>query len=968
LRIVALTVDPRPHDRPGDGGQEHEPLPRAARFRRRLHADGRIGYERKGLGGGRAAAGDGTDDLAARLHPDDRERWREAFEQSAAARDSLEIDVRAPDRNGGVRWLRAIAQPARSADGGTVWEGFLFDVTRDRRRVQELESSERRLRESEQRLRDLAESASDWFWETDAELRFVRFSQQYYRSVGDLARLRLGARRSDARIDDPADGDWEAHLADLEARRPFRDFVYAMRDLEGRRRIFTTSGRPVFGAGGHFRGYRGTAREITAEVVAKEQLEHERHLLATAIEALDEGFSLFDENDRFVLCNSRYREIYQGVADLYVPGTAFRDIVRTAIARGMFPEASGREEAWLKERLLRRAQPHDVQEHRLADGRWLMLSDHKLPNGWTVGIRVDVTEPRRREEALAHAHSLLNRLVDNTPLAVIERDRRLRVRRWAGQAETIFGWSAGEAIGRTLGELGLSALGETTELDPAAQGLPESDRRHDVLLARNHTRGGELRHCRWYNSIVRPGDDDFTVLSLVEDVTERIEAESHIRHLAQHDPLTDLPNRMLFNDRLGQALALAARAGSKVALVLIDLDGFKEVNDTLGHPAGDQLLRVVAERLRACVRTSDTVARLGGDEFGLILTGLHRPADATVVADKIQAALQEPVPLPPDEMRIGLCMGITMYPDDDGSAAALLRNADLALYRAKGAGEGAYRFFGAEMRKAVERRRGIESDLRRAIGTDAFELHYQPQMRLADSRPGSVEALLRWRHPDRGLLAPAEFLEVAESSGLVVAIGEIVLRRACAQLSAWRRAGIALDLVAVHPATAQCRSGDLVDLVRQVLAEHDLRPADLELEITEQVIAGRDREAVVELLAELHGLGVSLSLDDFGTGYASLTHLKALPVDRLKIDRGFVAGIGRDPESSAIVQGVARLARGLGLEVIAEGVETEEQLAFLRRCGCDVAQGYLIAPPMPPEALEPRLAACLGRRAAPTTT
>jgi diguanylate cyclase (GGDEF)-like protein len=442
-----------------------------------------------------------------------------------------------------------------------------------------------------------------------------------------------------------------------------------------------------------------------------------------------------------------------------------------------------------------------------------------------------------------------------------------------------------------------------------------------------------------------------------------IESREKLVELAHYDPLTRLPNRTLFQLRLEMALAQARRDGSLTAVLQLDLDHFKDVNDTFGHAAGDHLLGAVAARLQGLLRGTDTVARIGGDEFAIILTGQRTPHQVGKLAEEIVRAARDPVIWQHSELHVGASIGITLCPSDDEDPEQLLKNADIALYQAKASGRSAFAFFAGEMKATIERRARVERELRRAFGADQFEVLYQPQVCVADGAVIALEASVGWHHPELGLLDPSAFLPVAEETGLIVPLGLLVLQRALAQMALWQRAGIAPARVALNIAAAQLRADDFVAEVGAALGEAGIAPERLELEITEGVMLGRGQETIADRLTGLRLQGVSLTLDHFGTGYASLTQLKRIKVDRLKIDRSFVGEIGSDRQSEAIVRAVVRLGRSLGHEVVADGIETWRQLDVLRRLGCAFGQGPCFGQPMPALTLEPVLRA--GRVAAP---
>lgn len=431
------------------------------------------------------------------------------------------------------------------------------------------------------------------------------------------------------------------------------------------------------------------------------------------------------------------------------------------------------------------------------------------------------------------------------------------------------------------------------------------------------------------------------------DISQLKESESRFEHLAHHDPLTNLPNRLALRQRLEQGIARAGRIGGRGAVLFLDLDRFKNVNDSLGHPAGDELLQVVADRLAGRLRDNDVLARLGGDEFVVLLEDVEEPEDAAHVAQSLIAILSEPVVLSGErEVAVGTSVGISLFPDDGQSADDLIRNADAALYQAKAAGRSTYRFFTVELTRAAVDRLATEARLRHGIEKSEFVLHYQPLVDLRDRRIKGVEALLRWRDSAGGLVLPGQFIPVAEETGLIVPLGEWVMRTACAQMKQWRAAGIAIDTIAVNLSPKQFRERDLDERIQATLAASGLAAHHLEIEITEGALMEQARDAETRLAA-LKAMGVRLAIDDFGVGYSSLAYLKRFAIDKLKMDRSFVAGIPDDVADMEIVAAVIALARTLRLEVLAEGVETEAQLAFLSRHGCDTGQGYLFAHPLP---------------------
>ena len=440
-------------------------------------------------------------------------------------------------------------------------------------------------------------------------------------------------------------------------------------------------------------------------------------------------------------------------------------------------------------------------------------------------------------------------------------------------------------------------------------------------------------------------------VSVFSDISSIKRSQEQLDFLAHHDPLTRLPNRVLLNDRLDHALHRAQRDGHHVAVLFLDMDRFKNINDSLGHPIGDELLQVAAQRIRNSLREEDTLARLGGDEFIVLLEEVQDLQQAAVTARKLIDGFYQPFTIKGNELHVTLSIGISFYPQDGADSATLVKNADAAMYRAKEEGRNDFRFYTAAFTSAVFERLTLETALRRALEREQLLLYYQPQYCLKTGRLTGAEALLRWQHPDMGLVSPDKFIPLAEESGLIVPIGEWVLRTACMQLKHWRDAGLGLERIAVNVSGIQFQRGSIVDSVRAALQEAGLSGKHLELEITESFIMQKEAWAI-EVLNDIKRTGVTITIDDFGTGYSSLSYLKRLPIDKLKIDSSFVRDIPRDPNDEAITRAVLALGHSLQLEVIAEGVETEEQQTFLKSLGCNEVQGFLYSRPVSGEAFE----------------
>lgn len=422
-------------------------------------------------------------------------------------------------------------------------------------------------------------------------------------------------------------------------------------------------------------------------------------------------------------------------------------------------------------------------------------------------------------------------------------------------------------------------------------------------------------------------------------------ADKKIRHLAYHDTLTGLPNRLLFIDRMDQAISRAIRESNRFALIFIDIDHFKMINDSMGHAAGDVLLTTVTSRLTSALRRTDTISRLGGDEFTVIVENINEPEDAGLVANSLLEALAKPILIDEREVRISGSIGIALYPDDGTSFGNLLKNADAAMYRAKDLGRNMFQFYAAEMSEAVMHRLDMEGHLRNALERQEFILHYQPKFDLKNGSCCGMEALVRWEHPQHGLIPPDEFIPLAEETGLIVQLGEWVLRTACMQLAKWQSEGYAIDNISINVSARQIRDENFPDLVEKIIIETCVNPVNVEIELTESALV-ENYDKARDLLIRFNDMGLKIALDDFGTGYASMSYLKAFPIDTVKIDRSFVSGLPGNREDMAIVRAISSLTETLDLSLVAEGVENEQQLQFLKHIYCPQAQGYFWSRPL----------------------
>jgi diguanylate cyclase (GGDEF)-like protein/PAS domain S-box-containing protein len=657
---------------------------------------------------------------------------------------------------------------------------------------------------------------------------------------------------------------------------------------------------------------------MTREV---EQRRSAQMRLADALESSTEGVVLVDANGRLALANSQAADFLGMSIQLLRPGTPVAKL-------GPLMEKATR------------AQLPPTGEARLDDGRWLRVSQSATSDGGSIVVCSDISLLKQQEETLKGTNLRLDAALDNMSqgLCLFDRESRLQVvnrRFWE-----IFGLPREKLVpGMTFRDILELSVAAGNHPGKSVQQLIDDQRRF-IGDQTTGTHFVELTGSRVVACTHRPTSEG-GVVATYEDVTERRQAEARIAYMARHDALTGLPNRVLFGERVEQAIADMGR-GNGFAVLSVDVDHFKQVNDTLGHPIGDELLRAVAERLQSCIREIDTVGRLGGDEFAVVQRNVRQPEDAALLARRIIEIAGAPYDINGHRVTIGISIGISLAPNDGSSCEKLLKNSDVALYRAKSDGRGTWRFFESEMDARLQARLALEHDLREALNNDQFELHYQPVYHLERNRISGFEALLRWNHPMRGRVSPGEFIPVAEEIGLIIPLGAWVLQRACAEARNWPEE----VRLAVNVSPAQFKSGQLVQQVTSALAASGLPAQRLELEITESVLLGNNVETVATLHA-LRRLGLRISMDDFGTGYSSLNYLRSFPLDKIKIDQCFVRDLGTTEGSGFIVRTIIGLAKSLKMTTTAEGVETEEQLSWLRAEGCTEVQGYLFSLPRP---------------------
>ena len=808
--------------------------------------------------------------------------------------------------------------------------------------IAQREEADKQLRASESRFRDLTAMSSDFYWESDAEHRLTRRTENPREAAENVFAQAspLGKRRWEIPSTHPDAAGWQAHRAMLDAHLPFRNFEIARPRTNGNVHHVSVSGDPVFDAAGAFKGYRGAGTDITDR---KQQEELIRRLLTENETMLNNALVgiVYLKQRHVVLCNRRLEEIFQYAAGeltdkstecFYESREAFEQIGKVAY------QAAAEGKNYTSDVRLR---------HKDGSLFWGTVTgravDPAHPHEGSIWIYSDITERKQAEEQLRIAatafESQVGMIVTNTDSVILRVNRAFT-----------------EITGYTSGE----ALGQTPHLLKSGRHGPDFYR---AMWESIHLTGGwqgevwdkckDGREFPAWLTISAVKDEHGAVshyVSTHQDISERKQAEDKINELAFYDLLTGLPNRTLLRDRLKQAMAASARSGNHGALLFIDLDNFKTLNDTLGHDMGDQLLKLVAQRLMACVREGDTAARFGGDEFVVLLAGLSAEQEGAAnnieaVTEKILTALGQSYEIGDLPHRSTASIGVTLFGRSSDTPDELMKQADLAMYKAKEAGRNTVCFFDPALESAVKERAALEHSLRQAIAEKRFVLHYQAQV--AGARLTGAEALVRWQHPQRGMVSPAEFIPLAEETGLILALGHWVLETACRQLAGWATHPEMDHLtLAVNVSANQFLQPDFVDQVSKVIAQSGANPQRLKLELTESLLVSNVGD-VIEKMFALKAKGVGFSLDDFGTGYSSLSYLKRLPLDQLKIDQSFVRDILTDPNDAAIARTIVALAQSLGLSVIAEGVESEAQRDFLASFGCHAYQGYFFSRPLP---------------------
>jgi diguanylate cyclase (GGDEF)-like protein/PAS domain S-box-containing protein len=885
-----------------------------------------------------------------------RERTQKVFDRGETA--TYERVATNPD--GSPRHFHVKAVPDFDEAGGVRG---MYVVAHD---ITEVKVAQQALAAREQDLRFFAENIPEAIVYVDLELGCTFVNNVFLATRGFTREFALGKFPADVY---PADviRDLQPHL-DRAVRGEESSYERLLRTPSGADRWVRVRVTPRRGDDGRVVGYYVVSTDIHEIKSAHASIEDKERQLRQVIDSIPTPMCFVDAGTHYRYVNDAFLD-YIGRPASEIVGRSVREVLGDERWQLLAPivERVKAGESLAVERLV-----------RFADGRarWMNVRlSPRFVDGRYMGYYAttsDIHEQKSVEQELRRTNSILSAHFDNTPLAVMEWDTGFRIVRWSGQAESIFGWNASETLGRSLAGWRLVYEEDEAAMTAMIRSLVDGRERHATLLHRNYRKDGSVIWVEWHNSALRDESGRvISILSLAQDVSSRIQAEERLQFMATHDGLTALPNSVLLNDRLEAALSRALRGRKRVAVMFLDLDHFKDVNDTLGHRVGDLLLKEVSRRIRASLRQSDVLARISGDEFVLVLEDFPDEDSPEHVARKILDEVRRPFPIEGHEIHVSGSLGLALYPEDGENAETLLKNADAAMYHAKELGRNGFRAFSMELGQRRAHRVKVETALRRALRDNELRLHFQPIMDVATGKVGRAEALLRWYDPEHGLVLPAGFIPLAEESGLGHAIGHWVLENASRQAREWRDRGLGDIVVCVNLSASQLRDTAMVADLKKTLSRNGCEPGWLQFEITETSMV-RDVEGASLVLAKLRALGVRIAIDDFGTGFSSLSHLRHLPVDVLKIDKAFVADIegrsaSRSPErgdsagGAAIVSAVIGLARGLGLDVVAEGVEKQSQLAFLESQGCSGCQGYLICPPLPADEFE----AWLRKRAKP---
>ena len=862
------------------------------------------------------------------IHPEDLPRTIEIFEGLLARpAEAAAAEFRYRHKGGIWRYLSSVAR-------NLLCEPSVAGVIVNSRNVSNQKLAETALRESEERFRQLTENIADVFWISDPEFTELHYVSPAFEQI--WGRTRESLIECPPSLLESVHPDDRAELLENLAANAFGQpysMEYRIMRADGSIRWISDRGFPVFDERGEVFRRAGIATDITERRAREEQLKK----LMLAVEQSPAGVMITDKQGAIEFVNPKFTEM-TGYSPTEVAGKNPRILKSGLHGEDFYHEmwsriASGLN--WQGEFCNRRKDGSLYWESASVSA--VRNERNEITN--FVAVKEDITAKVRDREQLRLQSSALAAAANS----IFITDQKGRIM-WANAAFCrMSGYRLDELVKETPRRT-MSGMHDAGFYEDLWKSIRSGKVWSGEVIERR--KNGELYTVQQTITPLTDSCGQIThFIAVHEDITARKDAEAHIEQMAYHDALTGLPNRVQLQSRLAEAAEHARRHSRSLALHFIDLDRFKVVNDTLGHAVGDNLLQAVSERLKHCLRASDMAARIGGDEFAILQPEIANLEEAAALAHKIIGTMEAPFHLSGRDIHISPSIGISVFPLDSSSPEELLKNADLAMYLAKKEGRNNFQFFTAALNSQIRDRLSLESDLRAALENDEFILHYQPQMNLRNGRLTGMEALIRWQHPTRGLVPPDRFIGIAEECGLIHGLSHWVLEHACAQNAAWQSAGLPRRRIAVNVSSVNFKHGNLCEAISSVLARTQLPPRYLELEVTETLLLQDDE--VAKATPTLKKMGVALSIDDFGTGYSSLTYLRQLPVERLKIDQSFVRGLPGGQDDAIIARAIINLGHALGHSVIAEGVESDEQLIYLRDHGCDEGQGFLIGLPMP---------------------
>jgi diguanylate cyclase (GGDEF)-like protein/PAS domain S-box-containing protein len=851
--------------------------------------------------------------------------------------ENAPYEARYRRKDGTVFWTETVGTQVKDANGTTIgFIGMFRDITERKR-------SETKLRDSESSLAKAQSVAHLGSWDLNLDTGKAVWSEEMYRILGyEPYAVEAEPKNLLARIH-PEDKDY----AMQEFERPFQEknqkYQAEFRIIQPNKRvrIVAERGRLIYDGLGKAQRYIGTTLDITERKEAEEKIRASEKELGAILNSLQDVYYRVDLEGSLIRLSPSVQKLL-GYTPKQLLGKKLADL---------YVDPQGREK-FLRELAKQGGAVENYQsqlQHKDGSPVWVSTNAHYIRDkqGNPIGLE-GTTRDIGQLKAAEDLSSRFGRILDNSSNEIYIFDTETlyftQVNRGARQN---LGYSMREMEQLTPVDLKPDHTRES--FSELVQPLCRGEKKQIVFQTRHQRKDGSLYPVEVRLQLSQEETPPVYV-AIIQDISERMQNEKQLQYLAHHDALTSLPNRILFADRLDQSLARARWHERAVALLFLDLDRFKVINDTLGHDVGDRALKALSERLNACVREGDTVARLGGDEFAIVLEDIASADDVAPTARKILDDLSQPFQLDKHEFILTTSIGISLFPIDGENTQTLLKHADIAMYRAKDEGRNTYQFYSADMSVKAFERLNLETSLRHALEREEFELYYQPQQCLADERVFGVEALLRWQHPDLGVISPMEFIPMLEETGLIIPVGEWVLHTACLQARAWNDSGFKSLRMSVNLSGRQINNSNFIATVEQVLKDSKLDPTLLELEMTESILI-HNKRAAIKILETINEMGVRLAIDDFGTGYSSLSYLKRFPIDTLKIDRSFIRDLAQDPDDATLVEAIIAMGRTLDLNVIAEGVETEQQVKFLQKHNCDNIQGYLLSRPLPAQEL-----------------